>query len=152
MKWESGNLELFYQSKEYIDTLCIPLIPIKLDSASTDSKLANQKQSMQILVNELERNFTGRLLLSPIYTYLYETNYESEAERLEQWTSHLARDNFKHVFLLTNDVNWKKQESHLSGNLVWLTAPMTDDIRSDKMKEFIKDQTTQVSELIKSYW
>src|SRR5699024_195384 len=101
MKWESNDLELFYQSKEYIDTLCIPLIPIKLDSESTDLKLANQKQTMQILVNELERNFTGRLLLSPIYTYMYETNYESEAKRLQHWTSQMAGDNFKHIFLLT---------------------------------------------------
>lgn len=152
MKWETKDLELFYQSKEYIDTLCIPLIPIQLKTESTASRLAFQKQTMQILVNELERNFTGRLMLSPIYTYLYDNDYESESERLQNWTSQLAGDSFTHIFLLTNDVNWKKQEACLKGNLVWLTAPHIDNINSDQMKQFIVEQTNQISELIKSYW
>lgn len=152
MKWETKDLELFYQSKEYIDTLCVPLIPIQLNSESTALRLAYQKQTMQILINELERNFTGRIMLSPTYTYLYDNDYESESNRLQTWTSQLAGDSFHHIFLLTNDVNWKKHENHLDGNLLWLTAPSIDTINSDQMKQFIADQTKQISELIKSYW
>ncbi|UOQ85870.1 DUF2487 family protein [Gracilibacillus salinarum] len=152
MKWTSADLETFYQSKEFIDTLCIPLIPVELANSSEARKLANQKTSLQIISDELERNYTGRIMLSPAYTYLRGTDFQTECDRVNQWTSHLSDGHFQHIFLLSYDVNWKRYERELAGSFVWITAPMIEDFKSEQAQKAISDQTDQLSELIESYW
>ncbi|WP_163582002.1 DUF2487 family protein [Gracilibacillus saliphilus] len=152
MRWKKKDLNMFFQSKEYIDTLCVPLIPLDLQTESEATKLADQYTSLQIISDELERNYTGRIMLSPTYTYIRSTNYENESAILNQWTSMLSNDHFNHIFLLTYDVNWKKHERMLNSNLIWLTASTIDDYQSDQTKKWINEQVIQISELIRSYW
>ncbi|QGH34784.1 DUF2487 family protein [Gracilibacillus salitolerans] len=152
MRWKKEDLELFFQSKEYIDTLCIPLIPLDLQTESEATKLANQNTSLQIISDELERNYTGRIMLSPPYTYIRSTNYEKESSILNQWTSMLSNNHFKHIFLLTYDVNWKKYERLLENNLIWLTATTIEDYQSNQSKKWVNEQVQQISELIRTYW
>ncbi|MGP4041329.1 DUF2487 family protein [Gracilibacillus sp. D59] len=152
MQWKKKDLELFFQSKEYIDTLCVPLVPLDLQTESEATKLADQKTLLQIISDELERNYTGRIMLSPAYTYIRNADYESESTSLNKWTSMLANEHFKHVFLLTYDVNWKKQERLLDSNLIWLTTTSIDDYQSDQAKKWVNEQVLQISELIRSYW
>ncbi|UOQ47587.1 YpiF family protein [Gracilibacillus caseinilyticus] len=152
MKWTSTDLEVFYQSKEFIDTLCIPLIPLDLANSADVHKLANQKTSLQIISDELERNYTGRIMLSPTYTYVRGTDFQIECDRVNQWTSNLSGDHFQHIFLLSYDVNWKRFERDLAGSFVWLAAPSIDDFKSEHAQKAISNQTNQLSELIESYW
>ncbi len=152
MKWQPKNIALYYQSQEYVDTLCIPLIPIELKDESEAIKLADQLKSLQLISDELERNFTGRIFLSPSYTYIKGNDFDAESKRLNQWTSCLSHNRFQHIFFLTYDVNWKKHENNLEGSLIWLTANSIEDYQSDQTKKWIKDQTNQISELIRSYW
>ncbi|SHN19458.1 DUF2487 family protein [Gracilibacillus kekensis] len=152
MKWQTKNLALYFQSQEYVDTLCIPLIPIELKNELEAIKLADQQKSLQLISDELERNFTGRIFLSPSYTYIKESDFDAESKRLNQWTSSLSQNKFQHIFFLTYDVNWKKYENNLEGSLIWLTANSIDDYQSDQTKNWIKSQINQISELIRSYW
>ncbi|GAB2574618.1 DUF2487 family protein [Gracilibacillus alcaliphilus] len=152
MQWKKKDLQLFFQSKSYIDTLIIPVIPIELASEASAAKLADQKRSIQIISDELERQFMGRLFLSPNYSYIYNQDYQQGIELLNQWTSTLSNEHFNHIFFLTHDVNWKKHESQLNGQLIWLPTTTIDDFQSDYAKQWVGDQVNQVSELISSYW
>ncbi|WP_058307591.1 DUF2487 family protein [Gracilibacillus massiliensis] len=152
MKWQPKDISLYFQSQEYVDTLCIPLIPIEHTNESEAKKLADQQKSLQLISDELERNFTGRIFLSPSYTYIRGNDYEVESKRLNQWTSSLSNNRFQHIFFLTYDVNWKKHENIIGGSLLWLTANSITDYQSDQTKQWIKDQINQISELIRSYW
>ncbi|MGN8647064.1 DUF2487 family protein [Gracilibacillus sp. HCP3S3_G5_1] len=152
MQWKKKDLELFFQSKEYIDTLCIPLVPLDLQTESEAIKLADQTKTLQIISDELERNYTGRIMLSPPYTYIRCTKYEQESAMLNQWTSMLSNNHFKHVFLLTYDVNWKKHEHLLEHHLIWLTATTIEDYQTKQTKKWVDEQVNQISELIRSYW
>ncbi len=74
MKWQPKDIALYFQSQEYIDTLFLPLIPVELNHESEAIKMADKQRSLQIVSDELERNFTGRIFLSPAYTYIRGTN------------------------------------------------------------------------------
>ncbi|MDX8046129.1 DUF2487 family protein [Gracilibacillus sp. S3-1-1] len=152
MKWKKDDVKLFFQEKEYIDTLCIPLVPIDLSSEHEATKLADQATTLQIMTDELERNFTGRIMISPAYTYVRTGDYEKESIHLNQWTSLFSNQHFKHVFLLTYDVNWKKNEQLLDQQLLWLTHTTIDDYQSSETKKWVNNQVAQISELIRSYW
>ncbi|SER13046.1 Protein of unknown function [Gracilibacillus ureilyticus] len=152
MKWDTIDLKTYFKSKEYVDTVCIPLVPLNLSNETDAIKFANYQQTIQIIAKEVERNFTGRVLLSPVYTYFSEGSYEAEQERINQWTELMFGEDFKHKFFLTFDLKWKKEEKGLDGTLLWLPASMIEDYQSEVTKKWIMDQKSQVSELIRSFW
>ncbi len=151
MKWDKDDLKVYYKSKEYVDTVCIPLAPISYEKEEEAVKLSNQYQSLQLLSTELERNYVGRMMLSPLYTYKKDKNMEMEIKRMNQWIHDFQAD-FKHVFLLTFDVNWRKQEKDLDGQLIWLPATSIEAQPTELTKKWIQEQISQISELIQSYW
>ncbi|GAE91377.1 hypothetical protein JCM21714_325 [Gracilibacillus boraciitolerans JCM 21714] len=153
MKWQPKDIASYFQSEEYIDTLCIPLIPITLNNQPETAKKADQQKSLQIIADELERNFKGgRIFLSPSYTYISGNNDRQEINRLNNWTSSLSSDHFTYIFYLTYDVNWKRFEQDMDGNLIWLTAPIIEDYQSQQTKKWVQEQSIQISALIRSYW
>lgn len=152
MQWNRKDIQLFFQSKPYIDTLLIPLDPIQLLTESESAKLADQTKTLQIISDELERQFMGRILLTPSYTYIYNRDYQQEIQRLNDWTSMLSNEHFQHIFFLTHDVNWKKHERLLNGNLIWITSTSIENFQSDYTKKWVGEQVSQISELIGSYW
>ncbi|MFC4387652.1 DUF2487 family protein [Gracilibacillus marinus] len=152
MKWQASDLSTYFQSKEYIDTLCIPLIPVSISNESDSIRLANYKRTLDILSNELERHFTGRIMLSPTYSYQAKSDINMEKKRLNEWIKEMSNDSFSHVFFITFDVLWKKEEKELDGTLIWIPANRIDDYQSDETKRWINQQTEQISELIRSFW
>ncbi|ENH97330.1 hypothetical protein J416_04928 [Gracilibacillus halophilus YIM-C55.5] len=151
MKWETSSIETFFQEQQYIDTLCIPLLPVTFKTESDAKKYANQAELLQILTHELERDFMGRIFLSTPYTYFVENDYDEEVQRINQWTEEMG-DKFRHKFLLTFDVHWKKREGTLSSTLIWLPSRYIENVDSNEAKEWVTDQKSQVSELIQSFW
>lgn len=152
MKWKKSDLEKYVPEKEYIDTLVVPLFPIVF---SNDHQLANQAlqtEILSILTNELEQELAGRVLLTPSYNYLKSTNKELEISRVNDWVKDAKKQPFKHVFLITYDPSWKKNERNLDGSLLWIPSITPDDTHSEEMKKFIRNQVNQLVELIKSYW
>ncbi|WP_186577794.1 DUF2487 family protein [Aquibacillus kalidii] len=150
MQWNKKDIEQYIEVKEYVDTLVIPLTPFTLNADKEMVKQASQAELMEIYAKEIERQFTGRILLLPNYTY--QTVNETEEKRLNEWINYSEDNPFKHVFFITFDHQWKKVEKGIEGNLIWLPTISISEIGSQDSVKLIKEQVEQVTELIKSYW
>lgn len=151
MKWNNTDLEKYIQAKEFIDTVIIPLQPFQMENDSKLAKEAFQREVLSIFVNEIEKELSGRVLVIPEFNYL-SSNMLNEVEKLNVWIEELNKQPFKTIILMTYDSGWKKIESDLTGQLLWLPGIHSGDINSPEMKAIIKGQVQQISELIRSYW
>lgn len=152
VKWIKTDLERYIGAKEYIDTLLVPLLPFQFSSDSHLGKNAFQMEVLSVFLNELEKELTGRLLLTPAYHYLKTASKSEEIERISTWIKEAKQQPFEHVFYVTFDGSWKKTEQELDGTLLWLPVPQSGDIHSGEIGVMIRDQVEQVGELIRSYW
>ncbi|WP_226034696.1 YpiF family protein [Aquibacillus saliphilus] len=152
MKWQKEDIDQYQGAEEFVDTLLIPLMPITMNSKKDIKKLAFQGDLLNFFANEIEKQFKGRIFLIPTYSYYESNESENEVERLNNWVNQLTKNPFKHVFFLTFDHHWKKDERNLDGNLLWFPAIQTEEIDSKQTQPILKDQITQINELIRSYW
>lgn len=151
MKWIDHDLQQYIQAKEYVDTVLIPLVPFHFTNDASLAKNARQKEALTVLLSEIEKVLSGRVLLSPSYYYLKHQNLEIESKRLNTWIEDALEQPFNTVFLVTFDSKWKKHEQLLNGNLLWLPA-IEGDLHSKEMGPVIRGQVDQISEFIRSYW
>jgi len=147
-----SDLEKYIQAKEYVDTLMIPLLPISFSNDNQMKDQASQSEVLSILMNELERELHGRVLLTPSFFYLTSADQEKKINLLNEWIADAQEQPFKHVFLVTYDSSWKKDERALDGSLLWIPSVKSGDIHSEEMNNFIRDQVEQLVELIRTYW
>ena len=152
MKWKKSDLNQYKQAKEYIDTILIPLVPFHLSNDNTMEKSAFQSEVLSVFTNEIENELSGRIMLTPNYSYLKSADQEMEVERLNTWVYDLQKQPFNHVFLVTFDAAWKKNEQAMQGTLVWLPGLHSGDLHNKEMHALIRDQVEQIGELIRSYW
>lgn len=152
MKWKKSDIEKYNQAKEYIDTTIIPLIPFSMSDDEEAENNAFQSELLTIITNEIEKELTGRILLMPSFYYVKNSESVSETDRLNSWTDEVLKQEFKHIFYITFDSSWKKDEKHLKGNLIWLPAVSIGELHSKETQPVIRDQTKQMIELIRSYW
>lgn len=154
MRWIQKDMSQYIGAKEYIDSLLIPLSPFQLTDSNNMAKHAFQTEVLTIFTNELEKELTGRILLTPNYTYIASNDQgkDTDIERINNWIQHAKSQPFNHCFIITFDAAWKKHEQALDGHLIWLPGMTTGDIHSPEMAMVIRDQVNQVSELIRSYW
>lgn len=152
VKWKKSDLERYIGAKEFIDTLLIPLLPFQFSSDHHLGKNAFQMEVLSIFLSELEKELTGRILLTPAYNYLKTASKVDEIERISAWIEDAEQQPFEHVFYVTFDGTWKKSEQKLNGTLLWLPVPQSGDIHSQEIGVMIRDQVEQVGELIRSYW
>ena len=105
LKWIVKDVEQFEQAREYVDTGVIPLLSI---SAAKEMKMVvEQGEFIELLSTELEREYKGRVLLLPAFTYLVESQ-KNEKGRLQEWTNHLRSEGFKHIAYVTSDFHGKR--------------------------------------------
>lgn len=152
LKWIKADLEKYLQEKKYIDTLLVPLLPISFSNDPELTNLAYKTNLLTTLSNELERELAGRLFQTPPYFYLEGTERSKEIERLNEWIMDACKQPFKHTFIVTHDMSWKKDEQALTGTLLWLPSLTSVDPQADEYKTFIRSQVEQLVEFIRSYW
>lgn len=152
MQWRSQDLEKYVGAKEYIDTLIVPLIPISFSVDEKLESLASQGEVLAILMNELERELHGRIMLSPTYHYLTTNHVTEEMNRLNQWIKDIKQQPFKHIFLVSYDASWKKDEQLLDGSYIWISSIPSVSLDSKEMQQFVKDQIKQLNTLLQTYW
>ncbi|HEX6593468.1 MAG TPA: DUF2487 family protein [Bacillota bacterium] len=150
MKWTQKDMTKYVQAKEYIDTIVIPFMPFQIGKDQDATKYATEHEVLLLLANELERELSGRMMLLPAYFYLKTTDPEKEIERLNAFVNEIQKQPFTHIFFLTFDSSWKKNERLFDGNLLWIPSIQAED--PSAMQTVVKDQVSQVSELIRSYW
>lgn len=152
MKWNKEDMEKYITAKEYVDTLILPLVPFNLSNDQKIVAQAFQNELISIFSKEIERVLTGRVLLTPNYYYSPLEDKEKEAERINKWTEDAKEQPFKHVMFLTLDLEWKKREEELNGNLLWLPSIQSGNLQSTEVRSLIRDQVNQITEMIRSYW
>lgn len=152
MHWHPDDLQAYFKAEEYIDTVILPIASVSFKNKNEAEKLAIQKKSIEIISHELERNYAGRIFVCPLYIYQHAVDREQEVGRLNNWTEEMLAEKFKHRFILSHDILWKKHDKHFESNFIWTPSFSMADFQTDEARSFIKEQTNELSELIRSYW
>ncbi|GAA0297209.1 hypothetical protein GGQ92_000409 [Gracilibacillus halotolerans] len=152
MQWHPDDLQGFFKAKEYIDTVILPITSISFKNQAEAEKLAIQKKSIEIITQELERNYAGRIFVCPIYIYQHAVDREQEIARLNSWTEEMLAEQFEHRFIISHDILWKKYEKQFDSHFIWTPSFSMSNFQSDDARLFVKEQTNELSELIRSYW
>ena len=148
MKWTAKDLDMYMQSKEYVDTVLIPLVPLSFKGQMKQTGSMNE--FLTILSLEIEKQMKGRILLLPTFHYL--SDEMDKVERLKRWANEVKENNFEHVFFLTSDFEWKKEERELESNLVWIPAIPLEGLEIEQAREMINQQVLQILDIFSYNW
>lgn len=150
MKWNPQDVDVYLKSKEYVDTAVIPLFPVAFEGEMRQA--AAMTEFITILTGQLEKQFKGRLMLLPGFSYMKTKEDEKIIEDLKFWEKQLLENGFSHVFYLTSDPVWNSMQNHLSGSVIWLPSiPM--EMMEEKAKiSIIESQVKQMITLFTQKW
>ncbi|MFL8936990.1 YpiF family protein [Rossellomorea oryzaecorticis] len=149
MNWNVKDIEVFETEKEYIDTAVIPVVPIDFSPEIKTS--AAQTEFISLLTFHLERQFKGRMIMTPAFTYLMGRTEEKTGE-LQEWGSRLKDSGVKHVFFLTSDSSWKKSEQQLNDQLIWVPSIPLEHLDEQYKHSIMEDQVKQLLNIIVQKW
>lgn len=150
MKWICEDIESYVNQKEYIDTIILPLYPISFTSSL--ARTVEMTEYISIITIILEKQFKGRLLLLPGYSYLKNPEGEMPIEDLLKWEKEIMNSGTKHLFYLTCDSEWKKVENSLEGSLIWVPTLPIYKMDSKQRNQLLEDQIKQLSSLFTEKW
>ncbi|KSU85572.1 Protein of unknown function [Fictibacillus enclensis] len=150
MKWSSGDITVYQQSKEFVDTAIIPLLPLSFGASIRTS--ASMADYATLIGEETERQLHGRLFLLPPFTYLMEEDSETLMFRLHSWVKELKDEGLRHVYFLTSDPGWKKREQELGETLLWMPVIPMETMDADYREEIVKEQVKQLFQVILHKW
>ena len=150
MKWVPQDIEMVEKAKEYVDTAVVALIPVSFGESMKDSASMAESLTMQTVL--LERQFTGRLLLLPQFTYLKEEGSEHAKSSLKAWHKQIQQSGFEHIFYLTSDSEWKLHEKDLGGSLLWVPALPFDQMQDSQKWAMADNQVKQLVGFFTQAW
>lgn len=150
MRWQTKDVDAYLKTKEYVDTALIPLIPISM--ADDFKSTVAMGDFITIISMEIERQFQGRVMQIPPFTYLKEESIDERVARLEDWCSHLERAGLTFFVFLTSDGEWKKVEARLHNSLIWLPTIPLEHVDIQYKREIIEQQVKQVMPLLTDKW
>ena len=150
MDWNSKDIGLYLQEKQYVDTVVIPLLPVAFGEEMKQA--ASQGEFIQLLGSHLERQFKGRLLLLPAISYLSHLDNETNIAVVQQWENVLKKEGFQHIFYLTSDALWRNNESALTGNVVWMPAIPLEHVEESYKHSIMEDQVKQLLNIFVHQW
>ncbi len=143
-------MDVYLQAKEYVDTAVIPLIPVSLEGNLKNT--VSMGEFITILSNEVERQFKGRIILFPAFTYSTSEELTMAKSRLNQWTSDLGGQGMKHSIFITSDSSWKQVEADLTGTLIWLPTLPLEYVEEKYKQTMLQDQMKQLVSLFMNIW
>ena len=149
MKWCAKDIERFLVEKQYIDTMIIPLIPISWEKGMVP--IVREGEYVQILVEELERQLKGRVVLSPPFTYLKSEALEERFKRLNLWKESITSGGGKYVYFVTADVDWKAVEKDVN-RLIWLPAVPLEHMDEGPRNDFIAESIGSLIKTLTQEW
>ncbi|MGE7601441.1 YpiF family protein [Peribacillus sp. NPDC097675] len=148
MKWSAKELDMYVHAKEFVDTALIPLVPLSFGEQMKQS--GSNIEFITILSMEIEKQMKGRMLLIPTFHYL--SDEEDKLSMIKRWTKKLETNNFKHVFYLTTDIEWKKYEKELDQHLIWIPAIPLENLEIAQARDMITQQVSQIIDIFTYYW
>lgn len=150
MKWVSKDIETYSTAKEYVDTAVIPIYSVSFGNEMKQS--ASNAEFITLLTTYLERQFTGRLLLAPPFTYLKSDNQEDILQQLKKWEENIEKSEFKHIFYITTEIDWKNFEKELNGSLIWLPSLPLEHLNDSQKISMVESQVKQLLSLFTQKW
>lgn len=150
MKWVSKDIETYLTAKEYVDTAVIPLYSVSFGNEMKQS--ASSAEFITLLTSYLERQFTGRLLLLPPFTYLKSDKPEDIIKQMKKWEENIKRNEFKHIFYITSESDWKIYEKELAGSLIWLPSLPLEHLNDQQKISMIESQVKQLLSIFTQKW
>jgi len=139
-------MDTYIQQKDYIDTLLVPLLKLETNPESMKNSSSSTEFLMQ-LTKFIETQFKGRMMLMPPFSYTQSANLQSMATTLSQ---DLGLMEFKHVFYITTDSEWKSVE--ITGEVIWLPALPLESMDKRLKQTIIEDQLRQVLPQLTKKW
>jgi hypothetical protein len=150
LKWVLSDVDVYSQSREYVDTAIVPLIPVSLEA---DLKGTVSKGEFITYVSvELERQLKGRVFLFPTLSYLKKS--KNVIESVIEWKTELQRE-FKHIIFLTSDETLKEYTSdqqNVKDDLIWLPSIPFEHMDESLMKKLLEDQIQQILNILLQSW
>lgn len=146
MNWTVKDIQLYEQAKEYVDTAIIPLIPLSFGSNMQNT--VQKGEFISIFAEALEREYRGRLLLFPPFTYMI--GQKTEEGRLKEWTDLAKQNGMRHIVYITSDYEWK--QNSLEGNLFWLPAISINQLDDKAKREVIGSQIREIMSVLTEKW
>ncbi|WP_077247186.1 YpiF family protein [Pseudobacillus wudalianchiensis] len=150
MNWNGKDIESFQQQKEYIDTALVPLVPISFESDMKET--ASQYEFIQLLTTLLEKQFKGRMLLLPPFTYIKQQEEEGKLAALNLLAEELDKAGFQHALFFTSDSSWKLAEDKINGSLIWVPSVPLEHMEDSYKYSLIEDQAKQFVNIIVHKW
>ncbi len=146
MNWNSKDLDTYFQQKEYIDTLLVPLL--KIDTTPEQLKASTSStEFLMHLSNFIETQFKGRMMVMPPFTYTQSTSLNEMGEVLQKDLQQLE---FKHIFYLTTDREWTDVETY--GEMIWIPSIPLESMDKQLRQTIIEDQLRQVLPTLTKKW
>jgi hypothetical protein len=150
MKWIPQDVETYLNATEYVDTAVVPLYSVSVGAEMKQS--ASTAEFIILLTSHLERQFMGRLLLFPPFTYLLDQKVDKTVSDLLAWEESLAKGGFKHIFYITSEIDWRVQEEKLSGSLIWLPSLPLEHMNDSQKLAMVESQVKQLLILFTKKW
>ncbi|WP_368504489.1 YpiF family protein [Alkalihalophilus sp. As8PL] len=150
MKWQANEMDKYLQAKEYVDTAIVPLVPISWQK-EVKSTVA-MGEFISIISAELERQFQGRVVLFPSFTYLEKEKEEDLIIRLKKWSEELRLGGMNHIVYASSDSWWKTVEQDLEEWLIWLPSVPLEHLSMENRREVISQQIKQLVPIMTNKW
>lgn len=150
MKWISHDIEKYIKLKEYVDTALIPLIPISFGAEMKQASLMSEY--ITLLASLLERQFTGRLLLLPPFTYIYSIEKIHLLMGLKNWITEMKNSSIVHIFFFTSDSEWKIHEKCLLNSLVLIPTLPLEHFEDSQKITIVENQLKELTTLFTRKW
>ncbi|WZY01690.1 YpiF family protein [Bacillus sp. FSL W7-1360] len=151
MRFRTDDMDTYLQSKDYVDTMMIPLVQVTWQQDA--KRIVQAAEFLALLAGEVERQFHGRMMYCPGFTYASMEAMNDHVERLNKWREEMNEAGFKHILLLTTDTAWKEVESSLSGMKLLFVAPLPlESLAAQDRQEMLSQQVRTLLPTLMEVW
>ncbi|MBY6272735.1 MAG: DUF2487 domain-containing protein [Caldibacillus debilis] len=150
MRWTAKDAALFAGERKYVDTLLIPFVPVTFGEGAKEA--ANSGEFVEILGHLLEKQFKGRVLLLPPYTYFAEFSGEKRRRLLDEWLHPVREADFRFVFFLSSDRSWKELLSDEDGEFLWVPSVPLEHLDEQNKRAIMENQAGQLLNIFVEKW
>ena len=146
MYWNSKDISVFMEQKEFVDTAVIPLLLI--DGQATQLKQsASSAEFLMALTAFIEKQFKGRVILMPPVSYTKQSNRQQLGN---EWHEVLKEAGFKHLFFVSSDMFWSTEASDL--NVIYTPSIPLEHMDQKLRQSVLDDQLRQIIPVFAKRW
>jgi hypothetical protein len=69
---------------------------------------------------------------------------EDIIQQLKKWEANIEKNEFKHIFYITSEIDWKNSEKELTGSLIWLPSLPLEHLNDSQKISMIESQVKQL--------